>query len=644
MKCYSDIICKSAFSLLRNRSFFCRSVSHINLSSNLKFRNKHTNYISRAFYHDLSDNSDLLSRPFNDNVLKLTNYDEYHRHIYKPLDTDTVNLNDLVVSVFFNKQSTASLSVLDSVNELSSAFPSNKFLLVDSDMVPRSAYDADVQHFPSALLSYGGDLYRDLVSEESGFNPNLRSYYNWSFTHFEKENPENNACVLPMNFYNSVVKAIKKFSSYNGKKVSSIKSKAGTHSYTHGIDTDNLNLKRVGWPTERKTLNEKSVDTGSPRIIVIRRGIVNYEVKQLAHNLRLMLSPNCATRLKEGSKQKLRDFTSVADVLGLTHLIVLSQSSNGTYLKIANLPHGHTLTFLVNKLSLMSDVSNHLNNPHSFDSSNNPPLLILNGFGSSFYKSKTDDSDAENGYSNVDKAMGYVTDTLNKMIAPLDLTTTKIQNCKRAILFYKEKETNHIMLRHYSINLIDCNTSSQVKDLISRKSIKNLINKETDFENIVNTEHREDQDESGRSGFNSDTDEVVELDNMFPQNLIAKNKYGVELDPSEMGETTNKIGIRLVEIGPRLSLTLVKVQDDTFTGSVKYHKFVSKSQEELEENKKLEPTIINKRKLESERVLKIYQKYAKKSNKSNDGKLESKKDNDDNGDDHDGHVEEIEQV
>ncbi|UKK02059.2 hypothetical protein MACK_001413 [Theileria orientalis] len=250
MKCCSDIICKSALSLLRNRSFFCRSVSYFNLTSNPNLDNKHSNYISRIFFHNISDNSDPLSRPFKDNVVKLTNYDEYHNFVYKPLDTDTVNVNDLVVSVFFNKQSTASLSVLESVNELSTAFPSNKFLLVDSDLVPRSAYEADVQHFPSALLSYGGDLYRDLVSEESGFNPTSRSYYSWTFSNSGEENPDNNVCVLPKKFYNSVLQAIKKFSLYNGKKVLSITSKAGTHSYTHGIDTDNLNLKRVGWPTE----------------------------------------------------------------------------------------------------------------------------------------------------------------------------------------------------------------------------------------------------------------------------------------------------------------------------------------------------------------------------------------------------------
>lgn len=33
----------------------------------------------------------------------------------------------------------------------------------------------------------------------------------------------------------------------------------------------------------------------------------------------------------------------------------------------------------------------------------------------------------------------------------------------------------------------------------------------------------------------------------------------------------------------------------------------------MEENKKLEPAIVNKRKLESERVMKIYEKYVKKS-------------------------------
>lgn len=159
-------------------------------------------------------------------------------------------MKDLVVSVFYNRQSTASLSVLDSVNKLSSEFPLNTFLLVDSDLVPRSAYDADVQHFPSALLSYGGDLYRDMISEESGYTDKWSNSYTWQFTGEQSQSTQDQQCALPEKFYKSVLRAMNKFNNYDGKKVSAIKSRAGTHSYTHGIDTDNLNLKRVGWPTE----------------------------------------------------------------------------------------------------------------------------------------------------------------------------------------------------------------------------------------------------------------------------------------------------------------------------------------------------------------------------------------------------------
>ncbi|EAN32724.2 Brix domain protein [Theileria parva strain Muguga] len=355
---------------------------------------------------------------------------------------------------------------------------------------------------------------------------------------------------------------------------------------------------------------DHTIDTESPRILVIRRGSVNHEIKQLAQNLRLILSPNCAVRLKEGSRQRLRDFTSVTDVLGLTHLIVLSQGSESSYLKIANLPSGPTFTFQINKVSLISDISKHYTNPQSFDSSNYSPLLVLNGFSKSSFKG-SDEDETKDESSRFDKAMTRVTETLNKMIAPVDLSTTKIQNCKRVVLFHKQKDGT-IVLRHYSINLVDCNTQAQVKDLLTRKTMKNLISETSDFEDITNM-LSSDSTLSKNSNFDSDTDEIVELDNILSQNIIAKNKYGVDLEPSETSDTRNKIGIRLVEIGPRVQLTLIKLENDVFTGPVKYHKFVKKTPEELEENKKLEPAIVNKRKLESERVMKIYEKYVKKS-------------------------------
>lgn len=39
------------------------------------------------------------------------------------------------------------------------------------------------------------------------------------------------------------------------------------------------------------------------------------------------------------------------------------------------------------------------------------------------------------------------------------------------------------------------------------------------------------------------------------------------------GATTSQSIVRLVELGPRLSLTLLKVEEGFFTGAVLYHKF-----------------------------------------------------------------------
>uniref|UniRef100_A0A3B0N7T1 Uncharacterized protein n=1 Tax=Theileria annulata TaxID=5874 RepID=A0A3B0N7T1_THEAN len=249
MRSYIGLLCKSIFDI-NTKSFTSCSFTCKTILNNLNNVNKRHNFTPILYLHTNSENLFPLSKRFNENVLKLSDFDEYHNVVYRPLDNDTIHMKDLVVSVFYNRQSTASLSVLDSVNRLSSEFPLNTFLLMDSDVVPRSAYDADVQHFPSALLSYGGDLYRDLVSEESGYSDKWSNSYRWSFSDEESKSVQNQQCVLPEKFYQSVLTAMNKFNSFDGKNVSAIKSRAGTHSYTHGIDTDNLNLKRVGWPTE----------------------------------------------------------------------------------------------------------------------------------------------------------------------------------------------------------------------------------------------------------------------------------------------------------------------------------------------------------------------------------------------------------
>lgn len=48
----------------------------------------------------------------------------------------------------------------------------------------------------------------------------------------------------------------------------------------------------------------------------------------------------------------------------------------------------------------------------------------------------------------------------------------------------------------------------------------------------------------------------------------------------------NKSAIRLHEIGPRLTIELIKIQNELFTGEVLYHNAIVKSEEEIAEMKK----------------------------------------------------------
>jgi len=66
----------------------------------------------------------------------------------------------------------------------------------------------------------------------------------------------------------------------------------------------------------------------------------------------------------------------------------------------------------------------------------------------------------------------------------------------------------------------------------------------------------------------------------------------------------NKKKVRLSEIGPRLTMQLIKIEEKVFEGDIHYHKFVNKTEEEKEEsrNRKIEKELLKaQRKAEQER-------------------------------------------
>lgn len=77
---------------------------------------------------------------------------------------------------------------------------------------------------------------------------------------------------------------------------------------------------------------------------------------QLVRDVRKVMEPNTASRLRERSRNKLKDYLSLAPTLQVTHLIALTLTPIAPAMRIVRLSAGPTLSFRVERYSLMKDV------------------------------------------------------------------------------------------------------------------------------------------------------------------------------------------------------------------------------------------------------------------------------------------------
>jgi ribosome biogenesis protein SSF1/2 len=103
-----------------------------------------------------------------------------------------------------------------------------------------------------------------------------------------------------------------------------------------------------------------------PKSMVIRIGAgeVGPSVSQLVKDVRSMMEPGTASRLKERRTNRLRDYLTMAGPLSVSHLMLFSRSETGnTNLRLAITPRGPTLHFHVETYSLCKDVRKALKHP-----------------------------------------------------------------------------------------------------------------------------------------------------------------------------------------------------------------------------------------------------------------------------------------
>jgi ribosome biogenesis protein SSF1/2 len=129
-------------------------------------------------------------------------------------------------------------------------------------------------------------------------------------------------------------------------------------------------------PANKVLANQSRRDPKS-MIIRIGAGEVGPSVSQLVKDVRAMMEPGTASRLKERRNNRLKDYLTMAGPLGVSHLLLFSRSESGnTNLRLALTPRGPTLHFQIEKYSLCKDIRKALKHPKGGGKESLSPPLV----------------------------------------------------------------------------------------------------------------------------------------------------------------------------------------------------------------------------------------------------------------------------
>jgi len=83
-------------------------------------------------------------------------------------------------------------------------------------------------------------------------------------------------------------------------------------------------------------------------------------LKELKHDFRNLMYPHTAAKLTESRKNSIKDFVGAAGELGISHMLIFTQTDKGNYLRVIKNPKGPTITFKIEEYALARDVIKHV--------------------------------------------------------------------------------------------------------------------------------------------------------------------------------------------------------------------------------------------------------------------------------------------
>jgi len=265
-----------------------------------------------------------------------------------------------------------------------------------------------------------------------------------------------------------------------------------------------------------------------PKSFVFSRGKMPGSLRQLQVDLRKLMLPYTALKLKEKRRNNIKDFLNIAGPMGVTHFLILSKTETAPYLRVARTPQGPTLTFKIQEYSLAVDVAHSQVRPRCpKDLFKNPPLIVLSGFGTG------------------EQHLKLTTIMFQNIFPAIDINTVKLSSCERIVLLNYNKETKLIDFRHYSIRLQPVGVSRRIRKFVQNHQVPDLrsLQDVSDFVTKV--------------GYGSESE--------------ADDEAATVTLPSDLGRVnraSTKSAVKLQEIGPRMTLQLMKVEEGLCSGGV----------------------------------------------------------------------------
>jgi len=375
----------------------------------------------------------------------------------------------------------------------------------------------------------------------------------------------------------------------------------------------------------------------SPKSMVIRIGAgeVGPSVSQLVTDLRLVMEPGTASRLKERKNNKLRDYTTMAGPLGVTHLLLFSKSPSGnTNMRLAITPRGPTLYFRVENFSLCKDILKSQKHPKSDKLLyTNAPLLVMNNFTTSSASTAT-----TNGGDNsppVPKHLeSLITSVFQSLFPALNPQSTPLSSIRRVLLLNREPPSNPengsytITIRHYAISARPTGLPKPIKRLNAAKKHTRSDGRGKGVPNLGRLEDVSewllDADERGSytSGSESEAETDAEVEVLAPRQKKlsghGKKHKAASAENRENGPGVERKAVKLAELGPRMKLRLVKVEEGLCEGKVLWHEFVSKTKEEEMETDK----VWEQRRREKEERKRVQRENLERKRKAKDNEQE----------------------